>query len=764
MSGEAEENAIQPVQDPLDSQCDDEHLLKVSATVSFNWKLIGRRLVGIKTVQDIDRKEEQCEQEKRDEMFEKWIEMKGSKATYRVLIDVFEEVKNPLAAHAVREIVSRNATSGDLLSVALSPAQDVKTQVDALGVILPSVSPNAKTPDDKLGPPLNFKAQNVTSTSVIITWEPPQNPNGGSLGYEVSYTPKGGSTSVAKLKNYTTCKLIDLNPFTSYYICIRAKTAVGFGEESVPLTISTLEDVPSPPLNLKVQNVTSTSVTVTWEPPQNPNGGSLGYEVSYTPKEGSTSVTKLKNYTTCKLIDLKPFTAYYICVRAKTAVGFGEGSVSLTVSTKENAPSPPLNLRTQDVTSTSVTVNWDPPQNPNGKLQGYEVSYTPCGGCLSSVYARNNTTCELTNLKPYMAYSISVKAKTIAGFGEESIPVIVTTLESVPSPPLILKVQNVTSTSVTVTWNPPQNRNGILQGYEVSYTPKGGSTSFAKLKNDATCKLIDLKPFTVYYICVRARTVVGFGDRSVLLTVSTSEIAPSPPLNLKTKNVTSTTVTVIWDPPQNLNGQLQGYEISYTPNGERPTVVDVQNTTTWKLTDLKPYTSYSISVRAKTGAGFGEKSIPVTISTLESVPSPPNVQTQNVTSTSVTVIWEPPKNPNGRLLGYEVSYAPNGGSVNVQNTTTWKLTDMKPCTTYNIFVRAKTMAGFGEKSIPVTITTLQSERYLDFEPLGVLCLVTSARSKDPDSQQLRMDYITATWKPSTAVGNLGLGTRLALLC
>ena len=94
--------------------------------------------------------------------------------------------------------------------------------------------------------------------------------------------------------------------------------------------------VPSPPLNLKAQNVTSTSVTITWEPPQNPNGGSLGYEVSYTPKGGSTSVTKLKNYTTCKLIELKPFTAYYICVRAKTAVGFGEGSVSLTVSTKEN--------------------------------------------------------------------------------------------------------------------------------------------------------------------------------------------------------------------------------------------------------------------------------------------------------------------------------------------------------------------------------------------------------------------------------------------
>ena len=38
--------------------------------------------------------------------------MKGSKATYRALVDVFEEVRNPLAARAVREIVSGNAVTG----------------------------------------------------------------------------------------------------------------------------------------------------------------------------------------------------------------------------------------------------------------------------------------------------------------------------------------------------------------------------------------------------------------------------------------------------------------------------------------------------------------------------------------------------------------------------------------------------------------------------------------------------------------------------
>ena len=98
--------------DPLDSQCDDKLLLKISATVNFNWKTIGRRLVGFNTVKEIDQKAEQRELEKRDDMFEKWIELKGSKATYRALIEVFEEVNDPLAARAVREIVLHGAATG----------------------------------------------------------------------------------------------------------------------------------------------------------------------------------------------------------------------------------------------------------------------------------------------------------------------------------------------------------------------------------------------------------------------------------------------------------------------------------------------------------------------------------------------------------------------------------------------------------------------------------------------------------------------------
>ena len=95
-------NLLTPL-DPLDLQCRDEHMNKIAVDCAFDWKVVGRRLVG-NSVEDIDR-EEKDEQRKRDMMFQKWREMEGPKATYRVLIGVFEQVKNYQAAEAVKALV-----------------------------------------------------------------------------------------------------------------------------------------------------------------------------------------------------------------------------------------------------------------------------------------------------------------------------------------------------------------------------------------------------------------------------------------------------------------------------------------------------------------------------------------------------------------------------------------------------------------------------------------------------------------------------------
>ena len=81
------------------------------ATFSFDWKTVGKRLIGSQTVEDIDR-EERSEQNKRDKMFEMWLKMKGSEATYRVLFCVLKDVQNTLVAEEVQKLASSLCIAG----------------------------------------------------------------------------------------------------------------------------------------------------------------------------------------------------------------------------------------------------------------------------------------------------------------------------------------------------------------------------------------------------------------------------------------------------------------------------------------------------------------------------------------------------------------------------------------------------------------------------------------------------------------------------
>ena len=100
--------------DPLDFKCSEEHIYEIS-TFSFDWKMLGKRLIGFQTTEDIDR-EEHSEQNKRDKMMEKWLQMKGCKATYRVLIEALQRIKNVQAAEAVQKLVviEGKCSHGDL--------------------------------------------------------------------------------------------------------------------------------------------------------------------------------------------------------------------------------------------------------------------------------------------------------------------------------------------------------------------------------------------------------------------------------------------------------------------------------------------------------------------------------------------------------------------------------------------------------------------------------------------------------------------------
>ena len=72
------------------------------------------------------------------------------------------------------------------------------------------------------------------------------------------------------------------------------------------------------------------------------------------------------------------------------------------------------------VTNTTLVITWDPPLTPSGDILVYEVHYQAEGGQEGGgVVNVTATSVELTGLRPESTYTISVRAYTVAGPGEE---------------------------------------------------------------------------------------------------------------------------------------------------------------------------------------------------------------------------------------------------------------------------------------------------------------------------------------------------------
>ena len=80
------------------------------------------------------------------------------------------------------------------------------------------------------GPPLNFRVEPKTSTSVQLSWDLPEKwkRNGKIIGYELSYLQVGSSTK-RNLDDKRLFELQGLKKFTSYQFRILAKTVAGDG-------------------------------------------------------------------------------------------------------------------------------------------------------------------------------------------------------------------------------------------------------------------------------------------------------------------------------------------------------------------------------------------------------------------------------------------------------------------------------------------------------------------------------------------------------
>uniref|UniRef100_A0A674KJ94 Receptor-type tyrosine-protein phosphatase S n=1 Tax=Terrapene triunguis TaxID=2587831 RepID=A0A674KJ94_9SAUR len=594
--------------------------------------------------------------------------------------------------------------------------------------------------------PRSVQARMLSSTTILVQWEEPEEPNGQIQGYRVYYTMDPTQHVNSWMKHNVADSHIttigNLVPQKTYSVKVLAFTSVGDGPLSTDIQVITQTGVPGQPLNFKAEPESETSILLSWTPPRSDTISS--YELVYKDgDQGEEQRVSIEPTTSYRLQSLKPNSLYYFRLAARSPQGLGASTAEISARTMQSKPSaPPQDISCTSPSSTSILVSWQPPpvEKQNGIITEYSIKYIGIDGEDDKPHeilgiASDTTQYLLEQLEKWTEYRISVTAHTDVGPGPESLSILIRTDEDVPSgPPRKVEVEAVNSTSVKVSWRSPvpNKQHGQIRGYQVHYVrmengePKGQPMLKDVMLADAQWEYDDtaehemiisgLQPETTYSLTVTAYTTKGDGARSKPKLVSTTGAVPGKP-RLVISHTQMNTALIQWHPPVDTFGPLQGYRLKF---GRKDldmftTLEFLEKEDHFTATDIHKGASYLFRLSARNKVGYGEEMVKE-ISIPEEVPNgfPQNLHSESSTSTSVQLTWQPPvlAERNGIITKYTLLYR----DINVAHhpielpivpaDTTMTLSGLKPDTTYDVKVRAHTSKGPGPYSPSVQFRTL----------------------------------------------------------
>ncbi|XP_070797525.1 receptor-type tyrosine-protein phosphatase F isoform X2 [Pituophis catenifer annectens] len=511
------------------------------------------------------------------------------------------------------------------------------------------------------------------------------------------------------------------------YTC-EAMSSLGVIHATAQITVKAL---PKPPTEPLVTETTATSVTLTWD---SGNADPISYYViQYKSKSLEGTFQEVDGVATTRysIGGLSPFSEYEFRIIAVNNIGRSLPSELVEARTGEQAPSsPPLKVQARMLSASTMLVQWEQPEEPNGLIRGYRVYYTTDPHLPLSMWQKHNTDdSHLTTVGSLITettYSIRVLAFTSVGDGPPSDVIQVKTQQGVPAQPADFQAEAESDTRIMLTWLPASQER--ITKYELIYW-EGTNGIQHKVEFDQTSSYAveGLKPDTLYKFQLGARSEQGLGVLTPILEARTAQSTPSaPPQEVACVSISSTTIRVSWVPPpaQSRNGVITQYSIAYQAvEGEDSTKHVVEGIghehSSWEISNLEKWTEYKVWVRAHTDVGPGPESIPVSVRTDEDVPSAPprKVEVESVNSTAIRVSWKSPisNKQHGQIRGYQVTYVkmennePVGPhvikDVMVAESQETIIGGLLPETTYSVSIAAYTTKGDGARSKARVIAT-----------------------------------------------------------
>ncbi|BHF82456.1 hypothetical protein SprV_0802559400 [Sparganum proliferum] len=192
---------------------------------------------------------------------------------------------------------------------------------------------------------------------------------------------------------------------------------------------------------------------------------------------------------------------------------------------------------------------------------------------------------------------------------------------------------------------------------------------------------------------------------------------------------------VSWCPPASPNGRLGNYSVSIDNGTTVTQEVEVLNAI---FADLKPLTTYMVTVRAQNAAGYGSAaSITVTTDPDETqLPkAPKDLKATLQSPTSAVITWNKPEESSPPITGYLLSFRQQGGkweAVSIYgDTITYFLTGLQPSSMYELSLRA-------------------SSQFFNGEPANTTLSTVVAAPSLPSNiraTQISADEVRITWDP-----------------
>ncbi|XP_061776868.1 receptor-type tyrosine-protein phosphatase F-like isoform X15 [Nerophis ophidion] len=450
------------------------------------------------------------------------------------------------------------------------------------------------------------------------------------------------------------------------YTCV-AMSSLGLIEATAQVTVKAL---PKPPTSLIVTETTATSVTLTWDS-GNPEPVSY-YMIQYRAKASENGFQEVEGVATTRysIGGLSPYSEYEFRVMAVNNIGRGPPSDPVETRTGEQAPSsPPLHVQARMLSATTMLVQWEPPEEPNGHIRGFRVYYSSDHGAPLSAWQKHNTDdsslTTISGLTPDITYSLRVLGFTSVGDGPPSDILQVKTQQGVPSQSSGFEAEAELDTRILLSWLWPV-QDPIVK-YELQYWEDGSDNKMHVTFDPAGSYAVDgLKPNTLYRFSLAARSENGLGVYTQPIDARTAQSMPgAPPRKLEVEVVNSTTIRVTWKPPlqSKQHGQIRGYQVIFSrlENGEprgQPDMLDVTLPEAQEATigGLQPDTTYSVTVAAYTTKGDGARSKAKVVTTTGAVPGKPTMMISTTMGNTALIQWQPPKDMVGELVGYYLQY------------------------------------------------------------------------------------------------------------